>query len=68
MSDATPLELARRLNAQGLFVGVMMPAGESSEVEVIVMHGSWVRCVERDTDAESAMRRAYEKVTEASRE
>ena len=64
MSDDAPLELARRLNARGLFVGIMLPAGESSEVEVIVMRGSWVRCVERDTDAESAMRRAYDKAVE----
>lgn len=54
--------LPRALNARGLFVGIMFPPGESSEAEVIVMRGNGVCAVERDADAESAMRRAYEKV------
>lgn len=60
--------LPRALNARGLFVGIMFPPGESSEAEVVVMRGNWAIAVECDTDAEAAMRRAYEKATEASGE
>lgn len=53
--------LPRALNAQGLFVSIAFPPGESSEVEVVVMRGNWIIAVERDVDALAAMRRAYDK-------
>ena len=57
--------IPRALNAKGLFVGIMFPPGERSEAEVTVLRGNWVCAVERDVDVFTALRRAYEKATEA---
>lgn len=66
-ASLSPLNrLPRALNAKGLFVGIMFPPGESSEVEVMVLRGNWVCAVERDVDVFAALRRAYEKATEAA--
>lgn len=68
-ASLSPLNrLPRALNAKGLFVGIMFPAGESSEVEVMVLRGNWVCAVERDVDVFTALRRAYKKANAANRD